>query len=161
MGDIKTVLQAFLLLSVQPAFALEATTPITLPPVPVAGVPPVLEYALSLLSVILTITLPIAVAFLKQRLDVANTTNHNEMIDRAIRRGGLVAYGNQLSGASPGQAAADGLAYVKNAVPESIGKVDQATDSHLANAIAAEVVGLNTAPVAPTAPSLIIPLKGP
>jgi len=98
---------------------------------------------MSLFTVVLTVLLPIVVVFLKQRLNVANMTDRNTMIDRAVRRGALTAYGNQMAGATPAQAAADGLNYVKNAVPGSIGAVSQATDLHLANAIAAEVVGIN------------------
>jgi hypothetical protein len=166
MHSLKPVLQVLLLLAAYPAVAQDALP--ALPAVPTAGISPVLSWALSLLSIVLTITLPIAVAFLKQRLDTANTADKNAMIDRAVKRGALISYGNQIGGATPSQAAADGLAYVKNAVPDAIKSTDQATDTHLANAVAAEVIGLNQtgASVAAVSPADIIipkfvPVKGP
>ena len=141
---------AIILLSAVPAIADDAI-PI-LPTVPTIGISPLLQWALSLFTVVLTVLLPIAVAALKQRVNVANTADRNAMIDRAVRRGALITYSNQLSGASPAAAAASGLNYVQNAVPESINATDQATDKHLANAIAAEVVGLTKSPPPSTVP---------
>lgn len=168
MNNVKIVIQAALLLTVHAAVAQDALPAI--PPIP-AGMPPVLSWALSLLSLVATVTLPIGVAFLKQRLGVANTADRNEMIDRAVRRGALVSFGNQMNGDSPAQATAAGLAYVKNGVPDAIGKTNEATDAHLAHAIQAEVVALNQTglPVAVApAPSsgsgatgVILPYRGP
>ncbi len=117
---------------------------IELPVVPVVGVSPVLQWVMGTASIVMTAAFSLLTLFLKQRLDVANTTDHSAMIERAVKHGALLAYGQQVSGMSHAQAAANGLAYVKNAVPASISK-NQTTDMHLSGAIAAEVVGLNTA----------------
>lgn len=140
MNTKLVTLQIAVFLTAHSAFAQDS---ITLPLVPTIGVSPVLSWALSVLSIVLTITLPLGLAILRQRFNVASSADRNAIIDRAVKRGGLISYGNQQAGTSPAEAAADALAYVKNSAPESIAKTDQATDAHLANAIAAEVTGLN------------------
>jgi hypothetical protein len=106
-----------------------------------------------MLSVVITISLPIAVAFLKQRINVANAADQHAMIDRAVRHGALLSYGEQVAGQDPGVAATKGLDYAKSAASGPINAIN-ASDSHLTSAIAAEVVSLNrTAPTAAVAPA--------
>jgi len=147
MVILKALLTVILLLLAGSAVAQD----LNLPPVPTVGISPILQWVMGVSSALLTAVFSIILLLLKQRFDVSNTLDHNTMIDRAVKRGALVSYGNQMSGVPPEQAVADGVAYVKNGVPDAIGKTNQATDTHLANAIQAEVVALNQTgtPIAP------------
>jgi hypothetical protein len=139
MSTFKVSLFFFLLLA-----SSAVAQDIVMPVVPVVGVSPTLQWVMGAASIVVTTLFSLLTLFLKQRMDVANTADHSVMIDRAVKHGALLAYGQQVAGMSHAQAAANGLAYVKNAVPVPIDK-NQTTDSHLSGAIAAEVVGLSTA----------------
>lgn len=125
-----------------------------MPAVPVVGVSPALQWVMGAVSVVVTALFSLLTLFLKQRVDVANTADHSAMIDRAVKHGALLTYGQQVSGMTDVQAAASGLAYVKNAVPDSISK-NQTGDMHLSNAIQAEIIGLNAA-AAPSATTVSV-----
>ena len=158
MNKINAALVVVILLGVRASFAQDA---IPVMPVVPAGISPILTWMLSILTIVITVTLPIAVAFLKQRVDVANAADRNVMIGSAVKHGAMVTRNNQARGISPTQAVADGLAYVKNAVPDSIGKVSQATDTHLSNMIKAEVVGLDQATPPVTVDTTVVPSTPP
>lgn len=129
------------LLKVPAAFAQGDT--IVLPTVP-NGLPPLLTYALSLLSVVLSVAVPILIAVLKQRFNIANAADQHDMIDRAVKHGALLTYA-QEHGVTPVMAPTRGFDYAKMAAATPIGKT-KTTDDHINSAITAEVIKLNQSP---------------
>lgn len=135
---------------------------IVLPVVPV-GISPVLQWVMGVTSTMIGIFVPLAVIWIKQYLGVQSDKARSEMINGAITRGAHLADADLTQ---RHQTAADitpdspimrrAVDYVANAYPDAIAATDQATDSHISQAITAELNKIQVSKAATTQPSVIL-----
>jgi hypothetical protein len=124
------------------AAAAQAQDAIVLPVVPTEGVSPVVQWLMGVASVVLSISIPIAVAYVRQHLLLRNDATRAGMINTAIERAAASTVSQINTGTPAPTALAQGVAYVKQSYPDAIAATDQATDEHLAESIQAEVARL-------------------
>lgn len=140
-----------------------AQEPIVVAPVPSAGVSPALQWVMGLASTLVGIFVPLLVIWLKQYLSVQSDKARAEMINSSIVRGAHLADADMTQ---RHQTAADltpdspimrqAVAYVGAAYPDAIAATDQATDSHITQAITAELNKIQITKAATTQPSVIL-----
>lgn len=134
---------------------------VVLPAVP-PTVGPLVQWGLTVASIVITLTLPILLAFLKMKLNVdsknadANTlmatstatTNRANLINDVVSRGAALA---AQTGAPRDVQIAQGVQYVKDHIPETLAAVPQANDDALASHVASQLPAATpTAILAPT-----------
>lgn len=119
---------------------------VILPVVPTVGVSPVLQWLMGLATVVISVCLPLVVAFAKQRWSVQNNEARASMINSAIGRAAHQADADMTQNklfrddVGPGSPViTKAVAYVNASHPDAIAATPQATDSHLAQAVQAEI----------------------
>lgn len=147
---------ALMLLLISPAMAQDLLVPAP----PTAGLSPlqgwILTIAAGAVPVVLGLFMPLVRSWVNARQRALDAENANQaaqakaaeaqatatnagMVNSAITRGANLADVELKKGAAPAAAIQVGVDYAKNAYPDVISAIPQATDSHLANAVTAEL----------------------
>jgi hypothetical protein len=148
------------------AFATAAVAQETMPAMPVVpavGVSPVLQWLMGIVSVIISVCLPLFVAFAKQRWNVQSDQARAGMISDAVGRAAHLAdaeiTANHMSPSEVviGTPTMDkAMSYVADAYPHAIAATPEATDEHIAKMISAEINKIKLEKTASVAPSVVV-----
>lgn len=136
---------------------------VVMPTVPTVGVSPVLQWLMGILTVVISVCLPVAVAFAKQRWNIQNDQARAGMINTSIVRAAHLADAdmtqknltiNDVGPNSPIMEKA--VAYVSASHPDAISATPQATEAHLAQAVKAEINRIQAAKAENPLPSVVV-----